>query len=378
MKRFAFILCLIAAATAPAMSREVQAAGEARAAQDEFLPEDKVIVFEGGKSYDFGDVLVKDGELSCEFTFRNVCDTPILIYNIVSSCGCTKPRWPAEEIMPGEKGKIGVTFANDQGPYPFDKTLTVYVSKVSRPVLLHVRGVVHEKNKPLGDRFPIHLGKAGWRKMQYSLNYLDRGGSEKSDRATIANLGNKPMKITPVELSNGLKIEVSPNPIEPLSTATLTYTVDAKTLKDDLWGRTIFTARFEIDGRRYDKPLEITAFIKEGFTAQQAKDPDAPKIEAEKSYSEFGNVPSGTKASASFTVKNTGKKPLKIHKIESDSKAVMPLQNAPLTIAPGAKAEIGATIDTKGRSGDTLYTLELITNAPSKPVLKLFISGIIL
>ena len=44
--------------------------------------------------------------------------------------------------MPGESGEIQATFLNDQGPFPFEKSLTVYTSASNKPVILRLRGIV--------------------------------------------------------------------------------------------------------------------------------------------------------------------------------------------------------------------------------------------
>lgn len=95
--------------------------------------------------HDFGEVSQKDGELSCTFTVTNTGDEPLIIFAVVSSCGCTNVTWTRETIAPGEKGKVTATYSNDEGPYPFDKRLSVYTSADSKPVILHFKGVVRKK-----------------------------------------------------------------------------------------------------------------------------------------------------------------------------------------------------------------------------------------
>ena len=83
--------------------------------------------------HDFGDVMIDKGPVSCIFAVKNTGEKPAVIYNVVSSCGCTDVKWTREPIRPGGEGKISVTYSNDEGPYPFDKTLTVYFSDVKKP-----------------------------------------------------------------------------------------------------------------------------------------------------------------------------------------------------------------------------------------------------
>ena len=82
--------------------------------------------------HDFGDVLSGSGALTCTFTVKNISSEPMAIYNVVSSCGCTGVKWTREPIAPGASGTISATYTNDEGPYPFDKTLTAYFSGPSR------------------------------------------------------------------------------------------------------------------------------------------------------------------------------------------------------------------------------------------------------
>ena len=73
--------------------------------------------------HNFGDVMLSDGPLSCTFTMKNVSEKPVVIYNVVTSCGCTDVEWTREPIKPGNTGTISTVYTNDEGPYPFDKTL---------------------------------------------------------------------------------------------------------------------------------------------------------------------------------------------------------------------------------------------------------------
>ena len=40
--------------------------------------------------HDFGDILQSDGPVSCSYSVKNISNEPLVIYNVVSSCGCTE------------------------------------------------------------------------------------------------------------------------------------------------------------------------------------------------------------------------------------------------------------------------------------------------
>ena len=138
--------------------------------------------------HDFGDVTLGQGALNCAFTVTNISDKPIVIYNVVSSCGCTDVKWTREPVLPGKSGKISATYSNDEGPYPFDKTLTVYISNVKKPIVLRLRGIAHEKKLALSELYPVHKGSLALRKTEIKLGNLSQNG-QKSDAMNVANIG---------------------------------------------------------------------------------------------------------------------------------------------------------------------------------------------
>ena len=77
------------------------------------------------------------------FEFTNTGDAPLIISNVLSTCGCTVPTKPTGPIMPGKKGKIEVKYNMTAGP--IRKTLTVEsnaVNYVDGRVALKIKGEV--------------------------------------------------------------------------------------------------------------------------------------------------------------------------------------------------------------------------------------------
>ncbi|MCQ2156543.1 MAG: DUF1573 domain-containing protein [Bacteroidales bacterium] len=97
--------------------------------------------------HDFGTISIKDGPCSCTFTLTNIGDEDTAIYTVTTTCGCTKTEWTKPVIKPGESGTIKVTFTNDEGPYPFDKTVAAYIKGYGKPIVLHIKGNVRNKTK---------------------------------------------------------------------------------------------------------------------------------------------------------------------------------------------------------------------------------------
>ena len=63
------------------------------------------------------------------FEFTNTGDAPLIITNVLSTCGCTVPTKPEAPIMPGKTGKIEVKYSMIPGP--IRKTITVESNAVN-------------------------------------------------------------------------------------------------------------------------------------------------------------------------------------------------------------------------------------------------------
>lgn len=93
--------------------------------------------------HDYGTV-PKGGNGVYEFKFKNTGKAPLKITNVRSSCGCTVPVWPKEEIPPKKSASITVKYdTNRVGP--ISKTVTVESDASNNRVQLKIKGTVVEK-----------------------------------------------------------------------------------------------------------------------------------------------------------------------------------------------------------------------------------------
>nr|WP_315165073.1 DUF1573 domain-containing protein [uncultured Flavobacterium sp.] len=101
----------------------------------EFLAKDNTI--------DYGKVSKSNDNGIRIFEFKNTGDAPLIITEVLSTCGCTVPTKPNEPIMPGKTGKIEVKY--NMAPGPIRKTITVESNAVnyeSGRVALKIKGEV--------------------------------------------------------------------------------------------------------------------------------------------------------------------------------------------------------------------------------------------
>jgi hypothetical protein len=328
--------------------------------------------------HNFGDIIHKSGPVSCSFIVTNTGSQPAVIYNVVSTCGCTNVEWTREPIRPGQTGKISVTYSNDEGAYPFDKTLTTYISDSQKPVLLKVRGVSIEKSKPLDELYPVQFGPFALKESINKCGNMEQGG-QKSEAVMVANLSSRPIKVGFTDTDPNLKVAVSPNPIPAGSTAEMTYTITADR---KIWGKHTYYTGLLIDGNRAksnekgDK-IGFWAFTKENFSSlTQEQKAAGPRPAFKESTYSFGKISQGQTVHASYTFKNEGKEPFCVYKVNSDatcwSHSTIPAAE------PGEEVTFRIHLNTSSLpKGEHLTIVTLTTNSPLRPIVNLFIAGYI-
>jgi hypothetical protein len=81
------------------------------------------------------------------FEFTNIGKTPLVITRVQASCGCTVPKKPENPILPGEKGKIEVSY-NTKKPGRFSKTITIFSNAKNERKVIRIKGVVEKVGAP--------------------------------------------------------------------------------------------------------------------------------------------------------------------------------------------------------------------------------------
>lgn len=319
--------------------------------------------------YDFGDVSVSDGPLSCSFTLTNTGSEPIAVFEVVSSCGCTDVSWTRSPILPGKTGTVTATYKNEDGPMPFDKSLTVYISGIKRPVVLRLRGVVHEKKKSLSQRFGAgKLGDFGIKERVLRMQPLS-SGTLRTESVRVANLGPVSLTVSFADVPACLSLRLDPNPLPPGQEGSLSYTLSAP---EGEYGSVSYPVGLVLNGREY-RGLSVEGFFQPSFPPMSEKERrEAPLPMFTNSTVSLGKLSAGKKAEAVFTCRNQGKNPYKLFKASTDSPSLSPL---PMADVPAqGKGEFRVQVDTKGLPpGENVLRISLVGNSPLRPVINLFV-----
>ncbi len=123
-----------------ALERKIEIISVSQANTDSLFPE---MNFEE-EIFDFG--TVEEGEkLSHVFNFVNNGKKNLKIKNVTSGCGCTAADWPKNEILPGKKEKIFVTFNTEGKSGKQLKTVSIESNAVPSSRVIHVTAEIISK-----------------------------------------------------------------------------------------------------------------------------------------------------------------------------------------------------------------------------------------
>jgi hypothetical protein len=94
--------------------------------------------------YEFGEV--NEGDVvTKEFFFTNTGTAPLLITQAKSTCGCTIPEWPKEQIPPDSSGVVTVKFNTINRTGSQLKEVTIFANTFPNQSIIRLKGRVIKK-----------------------------------------------------------------------------------------------------------------------------------------------------------------------------------------------------------------------------------------
>lgn len=329
-------------------------------------------------SWNFGKIQEVNGAVSHTFEFTNTGSTPFVLENVITSCGCTTPKYSREPILPGKKGKIEVVFDPAGRPGPFRKEITITSNNRTNINKLTITGEVIERPKSPEEDFPVLL-ENGLRVERQSagMGYLPRGGTKSitigyyNPTSTTLNLS-----VEYGQPNNYFYATFSSTQLKPKERAIMTLTYDLS--KASLWGRLTDSFNVLANGRKATLPFSVTGVAVEDFSLLSSQQrAEAPRATFSSQYYHFGKVAAGTTLERKFTIVNEGKQPLKIEYISVPSRMTISLKQG--TVLDSAK-ELSFTVklDTQGLPvGNFLESAVIILNDPERPMREMRLAGTI-
>lgn len=328
-------------------------------------------------TWDFGTIRETDGRVSHTFTGENRGNTPVVILDVVTTCGCTVPEFTKRPIRPGEKTTVKVTFDPANRPGTFTKELGVYSSERKKVATLTVRGNVTPRMKSTEELYPVDAG--GGLRLASTLNAFSyiRAGQQVQSAIGYANTSDKTVRLElrPLESSGLLKVtaprEIAPGEQGAINFAYLIPEANPRygTLRDAL--------EVHIDGRSNG-----TTVVSHGIGIDppetDAEGQNTPKAQIIENIIKFGPVKhSAPRQERTFTLSNTGNAELIVRAVETNGKIAT-------TLAPGQRIPAGSSFTAKvsvdpGKQDFGVLTdfVMIVTNDPLRPMRRLRVTAIV-
>lgn len=101
----------------------------------------------GNLAHNFGNII--EGQIATyDFQFVNNGTEPLKLTRVKASCGCTTPKYPTTEVMPGDTASIRAEYNSAGRPGTFNKN--IFVNSNAGDITLTITGnVVKEPEKPI-------------------------------------------------------------------------------------------------------------------------------------------------------------------------------------------------------------------------------------
>lgn len=326
--------------------------------------------------HNFGEVKEDGGYVNFHFVFTNTGDSSLQIRKVKASCGCTSPRWPTEEILPGQKDSIKVRFNPKNRPGPFDKTITISSNAVNASHVLHIKGnVIQEKSMVPELKYTHQVGQLRLESLRVNFGEILLGGSAKQELG-VYNAGDNPVTLSLKRIPDYISVEFNPVRIPPKSEGKIYLKYDTKNHEDYDF---VFDRLFLLLNGKPEANSMITAMalLKEDFSNLSPEQLAlAPVTEFNTLEHDFGEIAPDKPVSYKFKLKNTGKTNLAIRKIRPSCgcTAVAPDNTI---IVPGKSCKILVRFDPKGKKGNQKKAITIITNDPKNYRTILYIKAVV-
>lgn len=341
------------------------------------LAQERKSIFFYEKTHDFGTIDERDGEVSCDFYFRNDGTEAVSIKEIHTSCGCTSPEWDEKPILPNKRGKITLTFDPKERYGDFDKGATILFESMAGRFYesVSIVGTVKFPERTIEEYFPYDLGNDVLVSDRFFVFGTVQKGDNKSQIIEIYNSSDKPLTLTVANQPRHLSTEFSPKILPPKERGYFTFVCFTAAMQ--AWGHTADSLYIVANGKKAKESVEYRINLCENFSKMTAKEKvEAPIIVVSPRELDLDTVKIGTRKKATISIKNAGEQPLIIRKVSSDSD-YLTAKVRQKTIKGGKNGILEIEIDaTALQPFDFQKRIQIISNDPTHSVIDLYIKWI--
>lgn len=320
------------------------------------------------ETFDFGDVVEKNGAVTHIFEFTNVDTRPVKILMVKPSCGCTTPEWSKEVIQPGATGFIHARFDPKGRPGFFSKTLTVTTDAEPNPFVLHIKGTVVTDAQQKAAAFTA--AKGSWKIKSTSLNlgkvYIKNEYVVREFQ--IMNAGKKPVTYSgKYDGPAYVRVNVEPATLQPNEVGIVRLGYNGK-MREAYGFQSDNIVIHTDDEAEPDKSFTVYATLEDFFpelTAEEAK--KSPRLQLSQPTFDFGRIKQNQQTTREVTVTNLGQSVLELRAVQGNCSCIVAAVDKK-TLKTGQSTAIKISFDPQDRKGTQQKAVTIYSNDPKEPV----------
>jgi hypothetical protein len=325
--------------------------------------------------HDFGTFKEEAGRQTFVFVVSNTGNAPLVIQNIVASCGCTTPEWTKEPIQPGAKGKITAIYDPAGRPGQFNKTLSVYTNSDPNIVVFTIKGEVVAREKTVEELFTFPVGS-----VRFESNHLAFTNVKKTEKKIrvmqLINTSDTPVKVEFDQLPPHLTLKTNPETLKPGQKGIVEGTYDAN--KNGAWGNVSDMVKIILNGVVQENVYYyVSANLVEDFSSMTKEQlENAPVFQVATTTIDLGKIPGSTPNDVEFKFTNFGKTDLLIRQVKSSCGCTAVQQGSQNEgIKPGQSSSIKATFNSGSYNGKVTKAIYVYTNDPKNSEVVLMLNA---
>mgnify|MGYP002724660204 FL=1 len=254
--------------------------------------------------------------VTAEFVLKNDGRKPLVINNVLKSCGCTEVDYPKTSIAAGESFVIKAVYdAKQMGT--FTKQVCLYTNADEEPFILSMRGKVVGSVVDFAGSYDEMLGAIKSDAQEVEFDDVNRG-DRPVQRIHIFNPTDEVLEPVVMHLPDYLHAFVSPSKVAPRHSAEISFVLDSKKLRDlGLNQTSIYLGERPGDKIAPEKEIVVSAVLLPGFeNMTPAKKALAPKIEMSATDLNLGRFNGKKKLKGEILITNKGKSELDIRSMQ--------------------------------------------------------------
>ena len=254
--------------------------------------------------------------VTAEFVLKNDGHKPLVINNVLKSCGCTEVDYPKTGIAAGESFVIKAVYdAKQMGT--FTKQVCLYTNADEEPFILSMMGRVVGSVVDFAGSYDEMLGVIKSDAQEVEFDDVNRG-DRPVQRIHIFNPTDEVMEPVVMHLPDYLHAFVSPSKVAPRHSAEISFVLDSKKLRDlGLNQTSVYLGERPGDKIAPEKEIVVSAVLLPGFdNMTPAKKALAPKMEMSTTELNLGSFNGKKKLKGEILITNKGKSELDIRSMQ--------------------------------------------------------------